>query len=530
MRCFKSPVILVAVILASSNGVAEGPVDLDAITRIRDQGFHHSQVMDLAWHITEAVGPRLTGTPQELEAHEWAKATYAEWGIEARIDDYEFGRSWILERVQVRMLVPYVQPLEALPEAWSPGTVGPIRGRVVRANLESQEDLEEWAGELEGAIVLLDDEQKPEQVDADLFRRWSGEGLEKLELYDIPGDRKGNCRQRMLRRFQFWQRLAAFFDEEGVLATIEPSSRDNGIVRVTGSSSNRSAETPLGIPALSMATEHYNRLVRLLDNEFEPEIEIDVASRWLEEDGKAYNTIAELRGSDLAGQTVVAGAHLDSWHTGTGATDNGGNCAVLMEAMRILKTSGLQPRRTIVAALWSGEEQGLLGSKDYVERHIATRPEPTDPEQLALPTWAREPTWPITVLRGHETISAYFNLDYGTGRIRGLYAQENAAVEPIFKAWLAPFTDLGADHVTMETASSTDHMSFDRVGVPGFQFIQDGMDYMGRTHHSNVDTYDHLDPEDLKQSAVILAAVIWHAANRDELLPRKPMPTAPEAP
>ena len=195
MRCFKSRMILVAVVLVASTGVAEEPVDLDAITRIRDQGFHHSQVMDLAWHVTEAVGPRLTGTPQELEAHEWAKATYAEWGIEARIDDYEFGRSWILKRVQVRMLVPYTQPLETLPEAWSPGTDGPVSGRVVRANLESQEDLEEWAGKLEGAIVLLEDEQKPEQVDADLFRRWSGERLEELELYDIPGDRKGDWRQ-----------------------------------------------------------------------------------------------------------------------------------------------------------------------------------------------------------------------------------------------------------------------------------------------------------------------------------------------
>jgi Zn-dependent M28 family amino/carboxypeptidase len=250
--------------------------------------------------------------------------------------------------------------------------------------------------------------------------------------------------------------------------------------------------------------------------------------RWHEDDGRGYNTYADLKGTDLAGETVVVGAHLDSWHAGTGATDNGGSCAVVMEALRIIKASGLQPRRTIRAALWSGEEQGLLGAKDYVNRHLATRPEPTDPEQIVLPVWAREPTWPIEPLPGHATISAYFNTDYGTGRIRGLYAQENAAVVPIFRAWLAPFADLGANRVTMENASGTDHLAFDRVGVPAFQFIQDSMDYMSRTHHSNVDTYDHLNPEDLKQSAVIIATVIWHAANRDELLPRKPMPTAPE--
>jgi carboxypeptidase Q len=530
MSRLKLPLFFLTAVFSSSIALAEEPVDLDAITRIRDQGFHHSQVMDLAWHVTEAVGPRLTGSPQELEAHEWAKATFEEWGIGARLEEYSFGRSWMVERAQVRMLTPYMQPLEALPEAWSPGTAGTVRGKTVRVTLKSQEDLDEWSGKLEGMIVLLDEEQAPEQVDADLFRRFNGKRLEELELYDIPGEGHDGWRKRMVKRFQFWKRLAAFYEEEGVRATVEPSSRDNGVVRVTGSSSNRSAETPIGIPALSMTTEHYNRLVRLLDKGFEPEIEIDVAVRWFDEDGKAYNTIADISGGDLADQTVLVGAHLDSWHTGTGATDNGGNVAVVMEAMRILVASGLEPRRTIRAALWSGEEQGLLGSKDYVTRYIATRPEPTDPEQLALPTWAREPTWPITVLPGHATTSAYFNLDYGTGRIRGVYAQENAAAAPIFQAWLAPFADLDADHVTMETASGTDHASFDRVGVPGFQFIQDGMDYMGRTHHSNVDTYDHLDREDLKQSAVILAAVIWHAANRDELLPRKPMPTAPEAP
>ena len=530
MRRFSSIVFVFSLFLHAPIASTGEPVDLDAVTKIRDQGFRHSEVMDLAWHLSEGVGPRLTGSPQELEAHRWAEARFEEWGLQSWLESYDFGRSWMVERAQVRMLEPYVQPLEALPEAWSPGTDGPVRGRVVRATLESVEDLEEWHGKLNGAIVLLAEEAETTQIDAKLFRRYDEVRLDELEQYDIPSDRPSEWRKRRLKRFKFWQRLAAFLEEQGVLATIEPSSRDNGVVRVTGNRANREGERPLGVPALAMTTEQYNRLVRMSDRKIEPELEIDVAVRWFEEDGQAYNTLADMSGSDLADQIVMVGGHLDSWHTGTGATDNGGNCAVVMEALRILKDAGLKPRRTIRAAFWSGEEQGYMGSRDYVKRHLATRPEPTDPEQLALPTFARERTWPIQPLPGHAKVTAYFNIDNGGGRIRGIYAEENAAIVPIFKAWLGPFADLGADNVTMETTSGTDHQPFDWVGIPGFQFVQDSMDYMGRTHHSNVDTYDHLDPDDLKQSAVILASFIWHAANRDEMLPRKPMPTAPKPP
>jgi carboxypeptidase Q len=526
MRRLAAAVVAFAVCSIPVLLAAEEPVDLDAVTRIRDQGFRHSQVMALAWQLTEAVGPRLTGSPPATQAHEWARATFEEWGLKAWLDEYDFGRSWIVESVEVRMLAPYVQPLEALPEAWSVGTEGPVRGKVVRATLESEEDLEKWAGKLAGAVVLLEDAAKPEQIEADLFERWDDGKLVGLHKYEIPDERGDRWRGRMLKRFQFSKRLAAFLEGEGVLATIEPSSRDNGVVRLSGNASKRDPETPLGVPALVMTTEHYNRLVRMLDREIEPELEIDVTVRFFEQT-RATNTLAEIRGTDLADEIVLLGAHLDSWHAGTGATDNGGSSAVVMEALRLIHASGLKPRRTIRAGLWSGEEQGFLGSRDYIARYIATRPEPTDPEQLALPTWARETTWPIEPLPGHATHSAYFNTDYGTGRIRGLYAQENAAAVPLFEAWLAPFADLGADNVTMKNAGGTDHLSFDRVGIPGFQFIQDGMDY-SRTHHTNVDTYDHLNREDLMQSAVIAAAVIWHAANRDEKLPRKPMPTKPE--
>jgi hypothetical protein len=529
MHRLRSVIPAVALLFLSSTALAGEPVDLDAVTRIRDQGFRHSQVMDLAWHLTEAIGPRLTGSPAELAAHEWAEDTFESWGLESWLEAYDFGRSWAMERVQVRMIAPYSQPLEALPEAWTPGTDGAVQAKVVRATLNSEDDLEKWRGKLGGTIVLRKDATEPSWIDAEIFERFDDVGLDEVEKYQIPGERLAEWRKKRLKAYKFWKKLSAFLEEEAVVATIEPSSRDNGVVRVTGNSSNREGERPIGVPSLVATTEDYNRLVRLLDNDVPVELEVEIAVRWFEEDGRAYNTIADLKGTDLADETVVVGAHIDSWHAATGATDNGGSCAVVMEALRILKASALKPRRTIRAALWSGEEQGLYGSKDYVKRRIATRPETTDPEQLELPTWAREKTWPIETLQGHATISAYFNIDYGTGRIRGLYAQENAAVVPVFSAWLEPFADLGADRVTMKNASGTDHLTFDNVGIPAFQFIQDGMDYWGRTHHTNVDAYDHLDPDDLKQSAVIIAAVIWHAANRDQPLPRKPLPTEPPA-
>ncbi len=333
MRRLSSIFLVFSLILFAPIAPAKEPVDLDAVTKIRDQGFRHSEVMDLAWHLSEGIGPRLTGSPQELEAHRWAEARFEDWGLQAWLEAYDFGRSWMVERAQVRMLEPYVQPLEALPEAWSPGTEGPVRGRVVRATLESAEDLEEWYGKLSGAIVLLEEVAEPTQIDAELFRRWNKVRLEELEQYDIPSDRPSEWRERRLKRFKFWKRLAAFLEEEGVVATIEPSSRDNGLVRVTGNRANREGERPLGVPALVMATEHYNRLARMLEKEIEPELEIDIAVHWFEEDGQAYNSLADMPGSDLADQILMVGGHLDSWHTGTGATDNGANCAVVMEAL-----------------------------------------------------------------------------------------------------------------------------------------------------------------------------------------------------
>ena len=518
-----SIVVCVAVVC----GAAE-PVDLDAVNTIRDEGLHRSRVMDLAWQLTEGIGPRLTASPAMLEAAEWSRDTLASWGLDARLESFDYGAGWSFSRSEVRMVAPDEVPLAAIPQAWTPGTAGPVRGRAVRADLENEEDLEKWRGKLAGAIVLLDDVAEVDTAE-ETFKRYDDDELAGLEEMQIPEERdRGAWRERRIKQWRFWPTLTAFLEQEGVVALVDASSRAHGVVRVWGGGGYGRAGRPDGVPHVTMTVEQYNRILRLLDHGVDVELELDVETTFHRESTTTPNVIADLRGTDLADEIVLVGAHLDSWHAGTGATDNGGNCAVVMEAVRILKDSGLRPRRTIRVALWTGEEQGLLGSRDYVSRHVASRPETTDPEQLELPSGMREPTWPITPLAEHGKISAYYNLDYGAGRIRGIFAQENVAAAPIFSAWLGAVRDLGATTVSPKSVGGTDHLSFDRVGVPAFQFIQDSMDYMTRTHHTHIDTYDHLVRDDLVQSATVLATFLWHTANRDEMLPRKPMPR-PEA-
>jgi Zn-dependent M28 family amino/carboxypeptidase len=280
-----------------------------------------------------------------------------------------------------------------------------------------------------------------------------------------------------------------------------------------------------------MAAEHYNRIARLLDRQIDVELEVDVRSRFHDDDPTAFNTLAEIPGTDRRGEVVMLGAHLDSWHAGTGATDNAAGSAVAMEAVRILQALDVKPRRTIRIALWSGEEEGLLGSRAYVSEHFGTRAEPADPRERELPSYLRRETGPITTKPDHARLAAYFNVDNGTGRIRGIYAERNAAVVPIFEAWLRPLADLGATTVTLRHTGGTDHLSFDTVGLPAFQFIQDEADYETRTHHTNLDVYDRLQKNDLMQAAVVLASFVYDAAMRPERLPRRTAPReAPPSP
>lgn len=503
-------------------------VDLDRVSQIRQEGLHRSQVMQTLTHLTDHIGPRLTGSPAMAEANGWTRDRLAEWGLEnARLEGFHFGRGWSFDYVSVHMTAPRQQPLIAYPRAWTPGTEHAVTGPVVRVQLSTEEELESARGTLEGKIILMDDPRAPADRMQPTVRRHDDETLSDLVDFPVP-DGRGWNRAEWARRAAFREQLHEFLVEEGVAATIYISSWDHGIVRVTGGADHALDANP-GVPSLQMAAEHYNLLSRLVADEQEVEVRVHVRAQFHEEDTQAYNTIAEIPGRGRSAREIVmAGAHLDSWHAGQGATDNAGGVAVVMEAARILKALGVQPRRTIRIALWSGEEQGLLGSRDYVERHIATRPEPTDEEQLALPARFREPTWPIQPRPGHARHIAYFNFDNGGGRIRGIHAEENVAAAAVFRAWLEPLHDLSADTVTLRRTGSTDHVPFDRVGVPGFQFIQDPLDYFGRTHHTHLDTREYVSREDLMQSAVVLATFLYHAAMRDEALPRMPIPRAPD--
>jgi len=513
-------------VLAAHLG-AEEPVDHEIINQIRYEGFHNSQVMEIARGLTEEIGPRLTGSPQLKKANEWTRDKLASWGLDgAHLESFDFGRGWTFTKASVHMIRPAKLPLLALPKAWTPGTNGTVRGEAMRVEIDSADDLEKYRGKVAGKILFTSKIRDVGDGADTRVRRHSDETLEELVEFPIPGDDdRSESRERRRKRYEIRKPLREFLTDENVLAIVELSSRDYGIVRVTGGGSRQPDENP-GVTALSMAIEHYNRIMRYLDDGETVELELRVDAQFHDEDPKAYNTVAEIQGTDLAHELVMVGAHMDSWHGGVGATDNGAGTSVALEAIRILTAIGVSPRRTIRIALWAGEEQGLIGSRQFVKTHFASRPE--DPEQEKLPRFLRKETWPLTLRPAHENFSAYFNLDNGSGKIRGVWAQENAAVVPIFEAWLEPFHDLGATTVSLRNTRGTDHLSFDAVGLPGFQFIQDRLDYSTRTHHTNLDTYDHLREDDLKQASVIMAAFLYHAATRDEKLPRKPLPKEPK--
>lgn len=501
-----------------------GAQDLHTVTRIRQEGFRNSQVMRYAQTLTDRIGARLTGSPAMKQANEWTRDEFVKMGLaNARLEAYPFGRGWSSDSSSVRMIAPTTVQLYGLPMAWSPGTGGPLRAGVVKVKLEAKEDLEANKGKLTGKIVMIADarEMKPQEEAA--LKRYDEKELAELATYAIPPARDDARTREFAKRREFRKLLAQFAMDEKIAAIIGSGTGDTGVFRVQSSGTWRDDE-PAGVPSIGLAPEHYARIARLLDAGTEVELEIDARTTFHSEDRNAWNTVAELPGSDRKGEVVMLGAHLDSWHTGTGATDNASGVVVMMEAMRILEALGVAPKRTIRIALWSGEEQGLLGSRAYVEQHFAQREQPKDPEQAKLPPSSRTEKGAWIIKPGHAKISAYFNVDNGTGKIRGIYAQENAAVAPLFAAWLVPLHDLGATTVTMRNTSRTDHIPFDEAGIPAFQFIQDEVEYSTRTHHTNWDTYERLQREDLMQAAVVVATFVWEAANRTEMLPRKPMP------
>ena len=501
-------------------------VDLETITRIRYEGFRNSKVMELASGLMDSIGERLTGSPNMKRANEWTRDQLTAMGLSnAHLESWgPFGRGWANQYVNVRMTSPDLVPLLAYAKAWTPGTNGVVTGKCIRVTIDDKKDFDKYRGKLAGMIVMLGTDADVKPITEAPYKRLTDDELAKISEYEIPPDRMPSRMAEFRRRQQFVKDMNQFFADEKVLAVIDHSrgTAGGGTVFVQSGGSYKVGETTT-IPQLTMASEHWSRIARLLQQKKDVTLEVNVDNKFYDDDPMQNDTIAEIPGTDKKDEVVMLGAHLDSWHAGTGATDNGAGSIVMMEAVRILKALDIKPRRTIRIGLWSGEEEGLLGSQGYVEQHFGSRPPMDDPNMKGMPTLLRREAGPVTVKPEQAKVSAYFNVDNGTGKIRGIYLQENEAVVPIFDAWMKPFKDLGMTTISMRNTGGTDHLSFDAVGIPGFQFIQDPIEYETRTHHSNMDVYDRLQPDDLKQISVIVASFVYDAAMRDQMLPRKPI-------
>jgi carboxypeptidase Q len=536
MKKIPRPVnFFVVILLCAPAAWSQEKVDLETISRIRYEGFHNSKVMELATGLMDSIGERLTGSPNMKRANEWTRDQLTAMGLSnAHLESWgPFGRGWANQYVNARMTSPDVVPLLVYAKAWTPGTNGVVTGKCIRANIEKKEDFDKYKSKLAGMIVIFGPDAEVKPIIESPYKRLSDDDLAKTGEYEIPGERSPFRMAEIARRRQFTKDLNQFLADEKVLAVIDHSrgTSGGGTVFVQSGGSYKTGETTT-VPQLTMAAEHWSRIARLLQQKKDVTLELNVTNIFYDDDPMQYDTIAEIPGTDRKDEVVMLGAHLDSWHAGTGATDNGAGSIVMMEAVRILKALDIKPRRTIRIGLWSGEEEGLLGSQGYVEQHFGSRPPIDEPNMKGMPTLLRRDAGPVTVKPEQAKISAYFNVDNGTGKIRGIYLQENAAVAPIFEAWMRPFKDLGMTTMSMRNTGGTDHLSFDAVGIPGFQFIQDPIEYETRTHHSNMDVYDRLQPDDLKQISVIVASFVYDAAQRDQMLPRKPiekpLPKEPE--
>jgi hypothetical protein len=542
----------------------------DPIERIKDEGMNRSQVMQTLSYLSDVIGPRLTASPNMKRANEWTRDQMTKWGLQnGHLESWgPFGRGWSLKRFSAQVVEPQGIPLIAYPKAWSTGLTAPLTSDVVYLDASNEEELQKFKGKLKGKIVFTSAVRKVDAHFVALGTRLDEKEL--LTLADAPeprpagrgGNRPGNNQaSAFLAAFQFASAKMRFFDQEGAALLVDPGRGDGGTIFVQSATVVPLASAPAAtpgpptttpvpgsrvydkaakvIPQMVLAIEHYNRVVRMLQAGEPVKMSVDLSVAFQDADLMGYNTVAEIPGSDLKDEIVMLGGHMDSWHSGTGATDNAAGVAVAMEAVRIIQALGLKPRRTIRVGLWSGEEQGLLGSRAYVAEHFgmmqaapttSSAPPTTSgnaagngngngngaaqtPPQMVL---VKKPEW--------EKLSGYFNLDNGTGKIRGVYLQGNESIRSLFRQWLAPFRDMGATTLSISNTGGTDHLSFDAVGLPGFQFIQDEIEYDTRTHHSNQDVFDRIQADDMKQAATIMAAFVYNTAMRDEKLPRKPTP------
>ncbi|GGG97153.1 peptidase M28 [Polaribacter pacificus] len=497
--------ILTAVLYASIS-MGQETFDATAIQKIKNEGLNNSHVEKIAFELIDKAGSRLTNSEGYKRAATYAVNQLTSWGLKnAKTENWgEFGKGWEMEKSYVAMTKPYYMPFVAIPKAWTESTNGAIKGNIVVLQINSEEDFAKYQGKLKGAIVVMKSTGNQGPTFNPDATRFTTEALDKMTQPQAPRVRptgnnsNNNARAERAKRRALSQKVGPFLLKEGAALIIHGTRGSHGTL-FTSSPRAYAKDSPKGISELEMAPEYVNLMVRLSENNVPVEVEAEVKTRFNNRDLQGYNVLAEIPGTDrkLKSEVVMLGAHLDSWHGATGATDNAAGSIVMMEAVRILKTLGLQPKRTIRIALWGGEEQGLHGSRNYVKNHITDNKSP-------------------------ETISAYYNIDNGTGRIRGIYTQQNEKVVPIFKSWLTPFTDL-INHTTVTTNNTggTDHQAFDGVGIPGFQFIQDPIEYNTRTHHTNADFYERLVIDDLKQMAVIVATFVYNTAQRDEILPRK---------
>ncbi|AOM77649.1 M28 family metallopeptidase [Pedobacter steynii] len=498
---------------------AQEQVDMATVQKIRQEGLENSKVMDIAFQITDVAGPRLSNSPGLKRAQDWAVRQFTSWGLKnVHLEAWgKFGKGWQIDKYYAATTLPYYHAIIGAPKAWTPGTKGAIKSEVILIKADTVTDLLPYKGKLAGKIVMFDqvtlqplqNSYKPDAV------RYTDAELDKMA--DATAQPQGqrprpanNMMAQMMKMREVRAAMASFMLEEQV-GLILTYARGNHGTFFTSNGAPYALDAKPVSPELEISAEDYLHMLRLLRAGEKVEVEADIRTSFYDQDPQGYNVIAEIPGTDkkLKEEVVMIGGHYDSWHSATGATDNAAGAAVMMETMRILKAINFKPKRTIRIALWSSEEQGLFGSRGYVAQHFG------DPKTMVL-------------TKDHKKISAYYNLDNGTGAIRGIYLQGNAQAGPIFKEWLSPFHDLGAKTVTINNTGGTDHQAFDAVGIPGFQFIQDPMDYNTRTHHSNQDTFDRLAEEDLKRAATIVASFVYNTSERNEQIPRKELPKAPE--
>ncbi|MCX6133083.1 MAG: M20/M25/M40 family metallo-hydrolase [Ignavibacteriales bacterium] len=561
--------VVVLVLVVASFGVAQmapEKVDTIMINKIKEEGLKKSQVMDILSVLSDVYGPRLAGSPDYKEAGAWVSQKLASWGLQ-NIHMEKSGpvaKGWTLKRFYMTALQPKGFPITAYPKAWTPGIKGSVTGDVVFLNVKNEAELESYKGKLKGKIVLISPVREvPAHFEAEGHRLTDAELLKMANagLPEAGGGRRGQfgqmtpaARDSMMRAMikqsqpdadeatitriiaerteaqTIGPKKLEFCQKEGALVVLDAGRGDGGTIFVASATVPQPAGTPFNervsaydakapqiVPQVTVAVEQYNRLARMIENGQKVKVEMALDVAWTPADS-SFNVIAEIPGTDLKDQVVMVGGHLDSWQGGTGASDDGTGVAASMEAVRILQALGVKPRRTIRIGLWAAEEEGLIGSRSYVAQHFGERTGGGGGMAAMMGGGGGE----LKLKPEHEKLSVYFNHDNGSGKFRGIYLQGNEAARTIFRAWFAPFASLGATTITLQNTGGTDHLSFDGVGLPGFQFIQDPLEYDTRVHHSTADVFERVQGDDMKQASTIMAAFLYNAAMRDEMFPRKP--------